>query len=233
MHVLSNSRFKCILSFPLWLPYTRGVSSPLPHGPDSLVCAVETVLAERCGVLRRRAHHLGRPRALSSVSFRDEAVDSSPLGHGRARRHASEEAPRPQRLVSTPRGHRILVVADDTQVRLAAARELCPRFDLLHAVSFTSAARKLEAGEPFSGLVMDLGLNDERGASWFLARLVDHAFEGPRILLSGAIPREQASSLSQSCQTHFALARPWRGGELRALLETALGPLTRDFAPGV
>jgi len=165
------------------------------------------------------------------MSFRDEAIDSSLLGHVRAHRRAPEEASRP--LASAPRGHRILVVADDTQVRLAAARELCPRFELLHAVSFTSAARKLEAGEPFSGLVIDLGLSDVRGASWFLARLVDHAFEGPRILLSGAIRREQASSLSQSCQTHFALARPWRGGELRALLEAALGPQRRDSAPDV
>lgn len=197
------------------------------------MCAVETVLAERCGGLRRRAHHLGRPRALSGMSFRDEALDSSLPGHARARRHVSAEAPHARPLASAPRGHRILVVADDTQVRLAAARELCPSFDLLHAVSFTSAARKLEAGEPFSGLVIDLGLSDVRGASWFLARLVDHAFEGPRILLSGAIRREQASSLSQSSQTHFAFARPWRGGELRALLESALGAQARDFAPDV
>ncbi|XXF78586.1 hypothetical protein P2318_02170 [Myxococcaceae bacterium GXIMD 01537] len=123
--------------------------------------------------------------------------------------------------------HRVLVVADDTQVRLEVARELAPRFDLLHALSFTSAAGKLEAGERFSALIIDLGLQDRHGAAWFLARLVDHAFEGPRILLSRAIRREHASSLSQSCVTHFALSRPWARGELRARLEGVLGP-----APG-
>jgi DNA-binding NtrC family response regulator len=115
------------------------------------------------------------------------------------------------------------VVADDTQVRISVARELCPRFDLLHAVSFTSAARKLEAGERFSALIIDLGLSDPRGASWFLARLVDHAFEGPRILLSRAIRPEHASSLSQSCVSHFALALPWAPGALRGRIERALG----------
>ncbi len=214
----------------MWPPYTGSVSRPLPHGPDSLVCALEDVLAERCGVLRRRTHPLARPRALSGPSFRDESLDA---GQGRAPRHASAPEPRARVQAPEPHGHRILVVADDTQVRISVARELCPRFDLLHAVSFTSAARKLEAGEPFSGLVIDLGLSDSRGASWFLARLVDHAFEGPRILLSGAIRREQATSLSESCRTHFALARPWRGGELRGLLESALGSPTRDFAPNV
>lgn len=138
--------------------------------------------------------------------------------------HGSVSAARPQRLARVARAPRVLVIAEDTQVRLAVARELARRFDLLHAVSFTSAVRKLEAGEAFSALVVDLGLSDTRGAPWFLARLVDHAFEGPRILLSGAIRPERASSLSQGSVTHFALARPWPYGALRTLLETALGP---------
>lgn len=167
------------------------------------------------------------------MSFREEGLDAGALGQGGTRRWASAVEPHARRSVSSPSGQRILVVADDTPVRLAAARELAPRFDLLHAVSFTSAAQKLEAGEPFAGLVMDLGLSDSRGASWFLARLVDSAFEGPRILLSGAIRREQASSLSESCRTHFALPRPWRDGELRAVLEAALGPAARDFTRDV
>jgi DNA-binding NtrC family response regulator len=166
------------------------------------VCALETVLAERSEFQqRRRASHLPR-----------------------SRRRAAWGMPREQvRPASSSEAHRILVVADDTQVRLAVARDLAPRFDILHALSFTSAVRKLEAGEPFSALVIDLGLSDTHGASWFLARLVDHAFEGPRILLSRAIGREHASSLSQSCVSHFALPLPWAEGELRARIERALG----------
>lgn len=211
------------MSSALGPPYSRRVSSPLPPGPDSSACALETALAERSRSQRRRAAPPPRPRALSGLSFREEVLDAGLHGAGAARPPAAWVKPR-ETVPPAPTGHRILVVADETQVRLAVARELSPRFDLLHALDFTSAARKLEAGERFSALVMDLGLSDARGASWFLARLVDHAFEGPRILLSRAIPREHASSLSQSCVSHFAFARPWRPGELCALIASALAP---------
>lgn len=211
------------------LIYTPRVSSPLPPVSGSLVCALETVLAERSGFQRRQAQSSARPGSLTGLSFRDKVLESGPPRASTVPRRVAWVEPRAR--VPSARAPRVLVVAADTQVRLAVARELAPRFELLHAMDFTSAARKLEAGESFSALVIDLGLSDSRGASWFLARLVDHAFEGPRILLSGAIRREHASSLCQSCVTHFALARPWRGGELRALVESALGlPVARASA---
>jgi DNA-binding response OmpR family regulator len=117
----------------------------------------------------------------------------------------------------------ILVVAEAAAVRNAVARELARDFELLNAVGFASAVRKLSARPSLAAIIVDLDLCDELGAPWFLARLVDHAYEGPRILLSSALGREDACSMRRGSVSHFALARPWGHGELLASIDTALG----------
>ncbi len=118
---------------------------------------------------------------------------------------------------------RILVVAEAAGVRNAVARELARDFELLNAVTFASAARKLSTSPALAAIIVDLALTDRHGPSWFLARLVDHAYEGPRILLSGAMGPEPASSMRRGSVSHFTLATPWLWGELRASIVTARG----------
>ena len=60
------------------------------------------------------------------------------------------------------------------------------------------------------------------GASWFLARLVARAYAGPRILLSGAMGPDHASSMRRGSVSHFTLTTPWLWGELRSSLVTAM-----------
>jgi hypothetical protein len=117
----------------------------------------------------------------------------------------------------------VLVVAEAAAVRNAVARELARDFELLNATTFDSAVRKLAARPSLAAIIVDLDLADERGAPWFLARLVDHAYEGPRILLSRALAREEASTMRRGSVSHFTLAQPWNPGELRSSLCTALG----------
>jgi DNA-binding NtrC family response regulator len=117
----------------------------------------------------------------------------------------------------------VLVVAEAADVRNAVARELARDFELLNASTFDSAVRKLSAQPSLAAIIIDLELQGERGAPWFLARLVDHAYEGPRILLSRALAREDASSMRRGSLSHFTLARPWSSGELRSSICTALG----------
>lgn len=117
----------------------------------------------------------------------------------------------------------VLVVAEAAAVRNAVARELARDFQLLNAITFASAVRKLSARPSLSAIIVDLELSGEHGAPWFLARLVDHAYEGPRILLSSALAREHASSMRRGSVSHFALARPWGRGELRSSIDAALG----------
>jgi DNA-binding NtrC family response regulator len=117
----------------------------------------------------------------------------------------------------------VLVVAEAAGVRNAVARELTRDFELINALSFASAVRKLSARPSLAAIIVDLALTDRHGASWFLARLVDYAYDGPRILLSGALGAEHASSMRRGSVSHFTLARPWPGGELRSSIVTALG----------
>jgi DNA-binding NtrC family response regulator len=120
------------------------------------------------------------------------------------------------------------VVAEAAAVRNAVARELARDFELLNATTFDSSVRKLSAQPSLAVIIVDLELADERGASWFLARLVDHAYEGPRILLSSVLAREHASSMRRGSVSHFTLAQPWSPGELRSSICTALGHYGRS-----
>jgi hypothetical protein len=117
----------------------------------------------------------------------------------------------------------VLVVAQASSVRNTVTGELAHCFELLNATTFSSAARKLDAGPCLSAVIVDLDLNDGPGAGWLLARLVDHAFEGPRLLLSSALGPEHASCLRRGSVSHFTLARPWSSGELLVSLVSALG----------
>jgi hypothetical protein len=115
------------------------------------------------------------------------------------------------------------VVAEAASVRNAVAWELARDFELLNAVTFDSAVRKVSTCPSLVAIIVDLDLNDGQGAPWFLARLVDHAYDGPRVLLSSALRREEASSMRRGSVSHFTLAQPWSLGELRSSIDTALG----------
>ncbi|KFE68104.1 hypothetical protein DB31_7341 [Hyalangium minutum] len=125
----------------------------------------------------------------------------------------------------------VLIVAEAAAVRNAVARELARDFELLNATTFASAVRQLSARPAIAAIIVDLDLSDALGAPWFLARLVDHAYEGPRILLSSVLERAQASSLRRGSVSHFTLARPWSIGELRSVLDTTLGFYGLSWAP--
>jgi hypothetical protein len=115
------------------------------------------------------------------------------------------------------------VVAEAASVRNAVARELARDFELINAITFTSAVRKLSSRPLLAAVVVDLALADRHGASWFLARLVDHAYAGPRILLSGAMGPDHSSSMRRGSVSHFTLTSPWPRGELRSSLAAAMG----------
>jgi hypothetical protein len=116
----------------------------------------------------------------------------------------------------------LLVVSEVPEVRLAVAREVGLGCRMVTALGATSADRRLDVGVVVDGLVLDLDA-DRRVVSDFLCRLVDRGFNGPRILLSSGFRPEASAGFRTSSHTHFALGRPWRPGQLRALLERVLG----------
>nr|WP_255665537.1 MULTISPECIES: hypothetical protein [unclassified Myxococcus] len=102
-------------------------------------------------------------------------------------------------------------------------RELAPSFGLIHAQGVASAGRRLEMGTVPAAVVVDLDSEPRAVSHAFLARLVEKDFQGPRVLVSSRFCPELAEAFSGSCLTHFALARPWRPGMLRSLVESVLG----------
>ncbi|QRK11908.1 response regulator [Archangium violaceum] len=118
---------------------------------------------------------------------------------------------------------RVLFVADSPALRDAARRELSPGFELLPANTFALALPLLDVEPAPAAILIDLGLADAKGSADFLATLVERDYPGPRILLSNKFRPEEAATLSQASIIHFALASPWAAGELRAVVEAALG----------
>ncbi|WP_164011700.1 hypothetical protein [Pyxidicoccus trucidator] len=116
-----------------------------------------------------------------------------------------------------------MLVSEAPLLRLAIGRELAPGFELIHALGTTSADRRLDAGAAPDALVVDLDTAERTAVPAFLVGLVERGFTGPRILVSAHFQPEPAAAYSASCLTHFALARPWRPGSLRALVESTLG----------
>ena len=116
-----------------------------------------------------------------------------------------------------------MLVSEAPLLRLAIGRELASGFELAHALGTASADRRLDAGTLPDALVIDLDTSERSAVPAFLVRLVERGFTGPRILVSAHFRPELAASYSASCLTHFALARPWHPGALRALVESVLG----------
>lgn len=188
------------------------MSNPALSGAEAQASDTPTASRDSQG-LRRRA--LPPERGVApSIS----ELDAIPL------RSARRESP------TVGHAPTLLVVAETADVRNAVARELARDFELLNASTFDSAVRKLSAQPSLAAIIIDLELQGERGAPWFLARLVDHAYEGPRILLSSVVAREDASSMRRGSLSHFTLARPWSPGELRSSICTALGHYGLDLS---
>ncbi len=114
-------------------------------------------------------------------------------------------------------------MVDDAALRETVRRELTPGFELLPANTFALAEPLLDLEPAPAVILIDLGLADAKRAAEFLAGLVERGYPGPRVLLSGRFRPQEASTLSQSSIIHFALAMPWASGELRAIVEAALG----------
>ncbi len=117
---------------------------------------------------------------------------------------------------------RVMLVSEAALLRLAMGRELASGFELIPTLGTASADRRLDAGASPQALVVDLDTAARPVVQAFLARLVERGFTGPRILLSERF-RPELAAFSGSCSTHFALARPWRPGALRALVDSVLG----------
>ncbi|WP_338871750.1 hypothetical protein [Myxococcus stipitatus] len=120
-------------------------------------------------------------------------------------------------------GPLVMVVSESPLMRLAMGRELAPAFGLIHAQGIGSAGRRMELGATPAAVVVDLDSVERAGSYAFLARLVERDFAGPRVLVSSRLSPDLAEAFRGSCRTHFALARPWRPGALRALMESVLG----------
>lgn len=129
-------------------------------------------------------------------------------------------------------GLRVMVVSEAPLLRLAVGRELASGFELIHSLGTTSADRRLDAGAMPDALVVDLDTAERTAVPAFLVRLVERGFVGPRVLLSAHFAPEPAAAYSASCLTHFALARPWRPGALRELMESVLGVAAPRAAAG-
>lgn len=115
-----------------------------------------------------------------------------------------------------------MLVSEAALVRLDMGRELASGFELIPALGTASADRRLDAGAEPQALVVDLDTAARPVVQAFLGRLVERGFTGPRILLSSRF-RPELAAFRGSCSTHFALARPWRPGALRALVDSVLG----------
>lgn len=144
---------------------------------------------------------------------------TAPAAPGARHRAAAVPVAAPRTGVKAPV---LLVVSESPEVRLAVAREVGLRYRLVTALGATSADRRLDVGVAVDGLVLDLDA-DRRVVSDFLCRLVDRGFHGPRILLSSGFRPEASATFLTACDTHFAIGRPWRSGQLRSLLERVLG----------
>jgi hypothetical protein len=118
---------------------------------------------------------------------------------------------------------RVLFVTDNADLRAVAWKELSPGFELLPAKDFSLAEPLLDIEPGPSVVIIDMNLASAQSAAGFLGRLVERDFTGPRILLGRKFRREEAGTLNQSCVVHFALATPWVTGELRGVVEAALG----------
>lgn len=129
-------------------------------------------------------------------------------------------------------GPRVMLVSEAPLLRLALGRELVPGFELIHTLGTASADRRLDMGAMPDALVVDLDTAERTAVPAFLVRLVERGFTGPRILVSTHFQPEPAAAYSASCLTHFALARPWRPGSLRALVESVLGMAQPRVAAG-
>ncbi len=154
---------------------------------------------------------IAQPRLLESVSvprLREVGV----LGVSGARRALKGSG-----------GPTVMVVSESPFSRLLMGRELAPSFGLIHAQGVASAGRRLEMGTVPAAVVVDLDSEPRAVSHAFLARLVEKDFQGPRVLVSARFCPELAEAFSGSCLTHFALARPWRPGMLRSLVESVLG----------
>ncbi|NMO19752.1 hypothetical protein HPC49_18870 [Pyxidicoccus fallax] len=116
-----------------------------------------------------------------------------------------------------------MLVSESPLLRLAIGRELASGFELVHTLGTASADRRLDVSALPDALVIDLDTAERSGVPAFLVRLVERGFTGPRILVSSHFRPELAAAYSASCHTHFALARPWRPGALRSLVESVLG----------
>lgn len=127
---------------------------------------------------------------------------------------------------------RIMLVSEAPLLRLAIGRELASGFELIHALGTASADRRLDLGPVPDALVVDLDTAERSAVPAFLVRLVERGFAGPRILVSAHFRPELAAAYSASCLTHFALARPWRPGALRTLVESVLGVASPRAAVG-
>lgn len=114
-------------------------------------------------------------------------------------------------------------MSNNADLRAEAWRELAPGFELLPANDFSLAEPLLELSPGPAAVLIDLGLVQAQGAAEFLARLVARDYTGPRILLSGRFRPEEVGTLNLSCVLHFALSTPWAPGELRTVVEAALG----------
>ncbi|MCP3136479.1 hypothetical protein [Pyxidicoccus xibeiensis] len=137
-----------------------------------------------------------------------------------------------RRVAQLARGPRVMLVSEAPLLRLAIGRELTGGFALSHALGTASADRRLDAGVLPDALVMDLDSAERSAVPAFLVRLVERGFAGPRILVSAHLRPELAAAYSESCLTHFALARPWRPGSLRTLMESVLGVASPRAAMG-
>lgn len=126
-----------------------------------------------------------------------------------------------------------MLVSEAPLLRLAIGRELASGFELIHSLGTASADRRLDMMGPLpDALVVDLDTAERSAVPAFLVRLVERGFAGPRILVSAHFRPELAAAYSASCLTHFALARPWRPGALRTLVESVLGVASPRAAMG-
>ncbi len=116
-----------------------------------------------------------------------------------------------------------MLVSEEPLFRLAMSRELASDFELVPTLGIASAERRMGLGVVPEAVVLDLDSVQRGAVPAFLARLVERDLAGPRILVSAHFRPEVAAAYSASSLTHFALARPWRPGSLRGLVESVMG----------
>jgi response regulator RpfG family c-di-GMP phosphodiesterase len=118
--------------------------------------------------------------------------------------------------------HRVLVVDDEPIIRRVLLRELRAGFEVVTARDGEEALLLFAEQQP-SAVVADRRLGGELDGIAVLRAVRDFAPMCVRVLISGCVDDVTVSQAVGEAVVHAFVPKPWERGQVRAVLEKALG----------